>query len=76
MQAHCLTRDPDYLLTLSRKLAYRVEADLVPLDPTELECPDRASIQRCFLLADHGHLAGLDVFHELEDIKPDVNAAC
>ena len=46
-----LARDPDHLLALFRKLAYRTEPELTPLDPLDLEFPDRAGIQRCFLLA-------------------------
>jgi hypothetical protein len=46
-----LARDPDHLLALFRKLAYRVEPEPVPLDPVNLECPERAGIQRCFLSA-------------------------
>jgi hypothetical protein len=65
-----LARDPDYLLTLFRKLAYRVEAELIPLDPAELECPDRAGIRRCFLLADHAHPPGLQVLlFELDAVR-------
>jgi len=49
-----LARDPDHLLALFRKLAYRVEPELVPLDPANLEFPERAGIQRCFLLTGSG----------------------
>ena len=58
-----LARDPDYLLALFRKLAYRVESELVPRDPADLEFPERAGIQRCFLLADQAR-AGLAVLKE------------
>ena len=65
-----LARDPDYLLTLFRKLAYQVEAELIPVDPAELECPDRAGIRRCFLLADHVHPPGLQVLlFELDAVR-------
>ena len=47
-----LARDPDHLLALFRKLTYRVEPELIPLDPADLEFPDRAGIQCCFLLPD------------------------
>ena len=57
-----LARDPAHVLTIFRKLAYRVEPDLVPLDPADLEFPDRAGIHRCFLLADHPQPPGLQVF--------------
>ena len=39
-----LARDPDHLLALFRKLAYRVEPELVPLDPANLEFPERAGV--------------------------------
>ena len=65
-----LARAPDYLLTLFRKLAYRVEPELVPLDPADLECPDRAGIGRCFLLADHPAPPGLQVLlFELDAVR-------
>jgi len=49
-----LARDPDHLLVLFRKLAYRVEPELTPLDPANLEFPERAGIGRCFLLTRSG----------------------
>ena len=65
-----LARDPDCLLALFRKLAYRVEPELTPLDPLDLEFPERAGIQRCFLLADHPNPPGLQVFlFELDDVR-------
>ena len=65
-----LARDPDHLLALFRKLAYRTEPELVPLDPLDLEFPDRAGIQRCFLLADHPGPPGLQVFlFELDGVR-------
>ena len=65
-----LARDPDCLLALFRKLAYRVEPELVPLDPANLEFPGRAGIQRCFLLADHPGPPGLQVLlFELDGVR-------
>ncbi len=65
-----LARDPERVLTLFRKLAYRVEPEPVPLDPTDLEFPDRAGIHRCFLIADHPQPPGLQVFlFELDDTR-------
>ncbi|HEY76316.1 MAG TPA: type II restriction endonuclease [Thermoflexia bacterium] len=65
-----LARDPEHVLTLFRKLAYRVEPEPVPLNPTDLEFPDRAGIHRCFLLADHPQPPGLQVFlFELDDTR-------
>jgi len=49
-----LARDPGYLLALFRRLAYRVEPELIPLDPLYLEFPERAGIGRCFLLTGSG----------------------
>jgi len=65
-----LARDPDHLLALFRRLAYRTEPELVPLDPADLEFPERAGIQRCFLLADHPGPPGLQVFlFELDGVR-------
>jgi len=65
-----VVRDPDHLLALFRRLAYRVEPELVPLDPLDLEFPERAGIQRCFLLADHPGPPGLQVFlFELDAVR-------
>jgi hypothetical protein len=65
-----LARDPGHLLALFRRLGYRVEPELVPLDPADLECPDRAGIHRCFLLADHPAPPGLQVLlFELDAVR-------
>jgi len=65
-----LARDPDCLLALFRRLAYRVEPELVHLDPADLEFPERAGIQRCFLLADHPGPPGLQVLlFELDGVR-------
>lgn len=62
-----LARTPEALLALFRKLGYRAEPELVPLDPDELEFPAGAGIRRLFLLADHDRL---QIFlYELEAVQ-------
>ena len=43
-----LARTPEALLALFRKLGYRVEPEMVPLDPDELEFPPARVSAACF----------------------------